>query len=128
MHASIARVAGINLPLRLIALFHVLRIPQAQLAHSRVEAQLEHVTAAVGFVLASAMPNAVMQRQQRARLADHGDLPAHILVGGHIHLVDAAEVTAWQQQRPAHLQRHIVREVHQLNIKMRAQVDDGVGV
>ena len=106
------------------ALIHVVGVPQAQLAHGGVEADLVHVADAVSLVLAATVPDAVMQDEDAARLAHHGDLPDEVLVAGNLSLVDATEVTAWQQQGAAHLQGHIVREVHQLQIEVQTCVND----
>src|SRR5690606_21484158 len=83
---------------------------------------------AVGLVLAATVPDTMMQHQNAAGLAHHLYLPDEVLIAGDVHFVDAAEVAAGHDQRTAHFQRDIVREVHDLDVEVHPGVDDGIAM
>lgn len=106
----------------------IVRVPELELAHGRVEAQLEHIAHPVGVVGLGAVPDAVVPHRQRPRLADHGELPKKILVAADVGFVDPAQVAARQKHRPAHLARRVVGEVEELDIEVLARVDQRIGM
>ena len=106
----------------------VVGVPQAELAHRRIQTHLEHIAPFVALVLPPTVPDAVMQHQNRPRFTDHRNLPDDILITGNVHLIDAPVLAAGNQQRPAHFQRHIMREIHQLNVEVHPHINRRIAV
>ena len=93
------------------------------LPHRRVDADLEHVAQTVGAIDAAAVPDAVMQEQQRARRTHDVLLPADVLVTRDRRFADHAQMRAGNETGAAHLARHVVRVVHDLNVERAARID-----
>ena len=67
-----------------------------------------------------------MDEEQGPGLADHMLLAANILIAAQGHLTDPAQMGAGDKAGAAHLARHRMGIVHDLDVKGRAWVDGGV--
>src|SRR5579884_216058 len=104
-------------------------VEQAALLLPRTQAQLEHIARLVGVVGLGAMPEGLMQEGNGAGLADKLPLPDDVLVAGDAGVADAAQVGTGQDESRSRLLRHVMGEVHRLDVKgERAGVNDGIGV
>src|SRR5579875_149370 len=108
----------LDLPLHL-RIVQVAGIPQAPLPDRRLEPDLEHVAHRRCPVGSPAVPDAVVEGDDRPGRADHGHLAGMVLVTGDGALVDPTEVAAGDDQRPTRLDGHLARVVHELDVEGR---------
>ena len=107
----------------------VVGVPQPQLAHGRVEPDLEHVARLVGVVAPAAVPDPVMEQHHGPGRAGEPGLTGQVLVATDPGLVDPPQVGARHRQRAALLQGDLARVVHELDVEgVGPGVQDGVTV